>query len=153
MISPENFIRTTLVNAQEIKGSFPQELAYSIDSRTLKAGEIFVALEGKQVDGHMFIADALKKGAAGILMASAKKDALKNLKQAELQKTLIIMVPDPAQALIQLAAAWRQLFTYPVIGVTGSVGKTSTKELIARLLENSGKSFIALTPTKIRYTG
>lgn len=143
MISPENFIRTTLTDAHEIKGPFPHEMNYSIDSRTLQAGDIFVALEGKHVDGHAFIADAIKNGAAGIVMADSKKEMLNGIAPATLQKLLIVMVPDVAQALIQLASAWRQLFTYPVVGVTGSVGKTSTKELIAQLLKNGGKSYVA----------
>ncbi|MGB8468148.1 MAG: UDP-N-acetylmuramoyl-tripeptide--D-alanyl-D-alanine ligase [Candidatus Babeliales bacterium] len=136
MISPEQFIRTTLPEAK-IEGAVT-DLLFSIDTRTLQPGEIFVALEGGQTDGHLFIREALLRGASGIMIAASKRALLDTVDQALKAKSAIIIVPNPSQALLQLAQSWRAQFSYSVICVTGSVGKTSTKESIAHLLSCAG---------------
>lgn len=139
----DEFIRQA-VSDVSIYGAVPVDVNFSIDSRTIQRKDIFVALPGQQFDGHTFVVDALQKGAAGALIAYKKKEeCLQILQNNNLQKSALIIVPDPYQALIALATRWRLQFKYPVIGITGSVGKTLTKETIATLLETAKVSFIA----------
>jgi UDP-N-acetylmuramoyl-tripeptide--D-alanyl-D-alanine ligase len=100
---------------------------YSIDSRTLQPGELFFAVKGERMDGHDFVEQALEKGAVA---AVVRKDQLARYPV----KTRLVAVDDTLVALQTLAAAVRRLWAKPLIGVTGSVGKTTTKEAIARLL-------------------
>lgn len=143
MVSREEFIKTALPYASITHASFARELAFSFDTRTMQAGDIFIALEGKKVNGHDFIKDAIEKGAAGIIIAQNKKECLESIAKSKLKNIAIIQVPNTYQALIDLARAWREQFTYPVIGVTGSVGKTFTKESIAAVLRGAGVSYLA----------
>ena len=100
---------------------------YSIDSRTLQAGELFLAVKGERMDGHDFVEQALGKGAVA---AVVRKDQLPRYPV----RTRLMVVDDTLVALQTLAAAVRRLWAKPLIGVTGSVGKTTTKEAIAHLL-------------------
>ncbi|MCX6344513.1 MAG: UDP-N-acetylmuramoyl-tripeptide--D-alanyl-D-alanine ligase [Armatimonadetes bacterium] len=99
----------------------------STDTRTIKAGDLFVALVGESSDGHKFLADALAKGAAG-LVVSRKVEA----------RALAIRVSDTLIALGDLAAYYRSQFDPVVVGVTGSVGKTTTREMIAAVVAARG---------------
>src|SRR5271163_1068289 len=139
----EHFLRGTLADAVLIDNNFPQEASFAVDTRELQAGDIFIALSGMTTDGHCFIEDALKKGAAGIMLALDKQSLLKSIDISLLNKKLIVAVPDTLQALIRLAMAWRDQFTYPVIGITGSVGKTSTKEMIVNICKAAGIEYLA----------
>ncbi len=97
----------------------------SIDSRTIKEGELFLALRGSRFDGHNFLNEALKRGRGAIVNfqpAGAVKD-----------KT-IIYVNDTLKAFHEIARYMRLKRAIPVIGITGSNGKTTTKELIASIL-------------------
>ena len=96
------------------------------DSRAVKVGELFVPLVGERFDGHDYIGKALAAGAAGCLYAREP--------EALLPGKLYIRVPDTLLALKSLAAWYRARFRLPVIQVTGSVGKTTTKEMIAAVL-------------------
>ncbi|MBZ5596929.1 MAG: UDP-N-acetylmuramoyl-tripeptide--D-alanyl-D-alanine ligase [Acidobacteriia bacterium] len=100
---------------------------YSIDSRTLQPGELFFAVKGERMDGHDFVERALEKGAVA---AVVRKDQLARYPV----KARLVAVDDTLVALQTLAAAVRRLWGKPLIGVTGSVGKTTTKEAIAHLL-------------------
>ncbi|HVP55490.1 MAG TPA: UDP-N-acetylmuramoyl-tripeptide--D-alanyl-D-alanine ligase [Candidatus Eisenbacteria bacterium] len=100
---------------------------YSIDSRTLQPGELFFAVKGERLDGHDFVESALQKGAVA---AVVRRDQLARYPV----KTRLMAVDDALMALQTLAAAVRRLWAKPLIGVTGSVGKTTTKEAIAHLL-------------------
>jgi UDP-N-acetylmuramoyl-tripeptide--D-alanyl-D-alanine ligase len=102
----------------------------SIDSRTLAAGDLFVALAGPSFDGHDFVAQALKRGAAGALV-SRKPEGFA-------AKAPLILVPDTMAALAALGRAGRERSRACVIAVTGSVGKTGTKEALRRALERQG---------------
>ncbi len=102
----------------------------SIDSRTLKRGNVFVAINGKNLDGHRFIAQALRKGAS-LLVVSEKIPGVKNIP--------VILVRDTTVALGQIAGAYRKNFNIPVIAITGSAGKTTTKDMIAAVLESKFK--------------
>ncbi len=103
--------------------------AYSIDSRTIKPGQLFFAVKGERMDGHDFVQQALEKGAAG---AVVRKDHLARYAV----KTGLLAVPDTLVALQTLGAAVRRLWGKPLIGVTGSAGKTTTKEAIAHVLSS-----------------
>ncbi len=100
------------------------------DSRSLQTGQVFVALRGEKFDGHDFVALAAAKGAiAAIVDTHYTGDGTLPLLQ----------VPDTLRAYQAIACWWRKQFSIPVVGVTGSVGKTTTKELIAAVLEKRGK--------------
>ena len=99
----------------------------SIDSRTLGPGQLFVALRGERFDGHAFVAAARDRGAAGALVEKAADSALPQ-----------VIVRDAQAALTALAGAWRGKNGALVVGVGGSNGKTTTKELLAAILDCAG---------------
>ena len=119
-----------------------------IDSRLAMPGSLFVALQGERVDGHSFIADAVERGARAALVLHEKLAGLTleqaavvvdpatgaGLEQANPETLLLITVDDPLGSLHRLASYHRGRFTPTVIGITGSVGKTSTKEATAAVL-------------------
>ncbi len=110
-----------------------------IDSRAARPGTLFVALPGERVDGHDFVAQAFERGARAALVARAPGAGLRTVAAAEavtadLATPVCLQVPDPLAALQNLSAAWRARFSPRVIGVTGSIGKTTSKELIASVL-------------------
>src|SRR5271167_954917 len=111
-------------------GDFPHDdvaQGYSIDSRTVKAGELFFAVKGERLDGHDFVEQALEKGAVA---AVVRKDQLGRYPV----KAKLLAVDDTLVALQNLATAVRKLWGKPLIAVTGSAGKTTTKEGIAHVL-------------------
>ncbi|MBC8259792.1 MAG: UDP-N-acetylmuramoyl-tripeptide--D-alanyl-D-alanine ligase [SAR324 cluster bacterium] len=101
---------------------------FSIDSRTLKDGEVFFCITGENTDGHNYIQQALEKG-AGVIVASPEKIPLE-LRQRPFSR---ILVTDPNLALLEWATDLRKQFSGKVIAVTGSNGKTSTKDILAGL--------------------
>jgi UDP-N-acetylmuramoyl-tripeptide--D-alanyl-D-alanine ligase len=103
---------------------------YSIDSRTVNAGELFFAVRGERLDGHDFIAGALERGAVAAVVSRAR---VASLSDAVLEAPLLI-VEDPLQALQALAGHVRRHWGGRVVAVTGSAGKTSTKDAIAAAL-------------------
>jgi UDP-N-acetylmuramoyl-tripeptide--D-alanyl-D-alanine ligase len=104
---------------------------YSIDSRTAGAGDLFFAIRGPNHDGHDYIDAALDRGAAGVV---ASRDWIEARHRAGGSVERVMGVDDPAEALRRLAAAARLQWGRPLVGVTGSNGKTTTKEGIAALL-------------------
>lgn len=94
----------------------------SIDSRTLQNGNLFIAVPGEQFDGHDFVEDARQKGAVAALV-SRKVDS----------PIVQILVPDTTKALGKLAAHWRDQFKLPIAAITGSNGKTTTKNMLAAI--------------------
>ena len=100
---------------------------YSIDSRTIQPGELFFAVKGERLDGHNYVHQALERGAVS---AVVRKDQLARFTV----KTCLLAVDDTLVALQTLASAVRRLWGKPVVGVTGSAGKTTTKEAIAHVL-------------------
>jgi len=105
----------------------------SIDSRTVKEGEVFFALRGEFHDGHDHLKEAADKGAAlTVVDGKAAGD------QVELAPVPLIVVEDTLKALQSLASYWRGRHTLPVLAVVGSVGKTTTKEMMASILSTAG---------------
>jgi len=101
----------------------------SIDSRSVRSGELFIAIHGPRHDGHDHVAGALERGAIAAVVAAAKVDQF-----AEPIRAKCIVVDDTFVALKQFARAVRETWGGKIAGVTGSVGKTTTKEILAALL-------------------
>lgn len=95
-----------------------------IDSRKMEEGGVFIAARGEKVDGHSFIPQMEEKNALGVVCEKIPEDC----------KVPYILVKDSFQALKDIAEYYRQQLTIPIVGITGSVGKTSTKEMIAGVL-------------------
>jgi UDP-N-acetylmuramoyl-tripeptide--D-alanyl-D-alanine ligase len=116
--------------------------AVVIDSREVTKGALFFALPGTAMDGHTFLGQAAARGAA---CAVVRADWLAGVIAAGNSPPLpVITVPETLTALQTLASWWRALYQVPLVGVTGSVGKTSTKELIATVL--SGRYRVLRSP-------
>ena len=99
----------------------------AVDSRRVESGNAFFALPGERTDGHQFVADAAGRGAAALVVSEDVADE-------RLGDASVIKVADTTVALQQAAAEWRNRFDPLVVGVTGSLAKTSTKEQIAEVL-------------------
>jgi len=105
--------------------------AITTDTRHLQPGNLFVALRGENFDGHDFARMAIAKGAIAVISDSYSATQLDGVPQLQVEDTLV--------AYQQIARWWREQFQIPVIAITGSVGKTTTKELIAAVLSTRGK--------------
>jgi UDP-N-acetylmuramoyl-tripeptide--D-alanyl-D-alanine ligase len=107
----------------------------STDSRCIQPGHLFVALRGERFDGHEFVEAAIRQGAiAAVVERSFQSNSALNLMELPL-----LLVDDTLQAYQAIGQWWREQFQIPVIAVTGSVGKTTTKELIAAVLATQGR--------------
>lgn len=104
------------------------------DTRTLAPGSLFIALKGDRFDGHQFVPEALARGAAGAVVSAVWEDWRRDPICADKP---LILVDDTLMALGALATAHRAQFDIPVIAVTGSTGKTTTKDMIAHMLGKS----------------
>jgi UDP-N-acetylmuramoyl-tripeptide--D-alanyl-D-alanine ligase len=100
----------------------------AVDSREVTAGQLFVALPGERTDGHLYLGEAVERGAAALLVTRQVGDP------ATYGDVTIVRVADALSALGAVAAGWRRRFDPLVVGVTGSIAKTSTKEAIATVL-------------------
>jgi UDP-N-acetylmuramoyl-tripeptide--D-alanyl-D-alanine ligase len=100
---------------------------YSIDSRTVAPGELFFAVKGERLDGHDYVDAALEKGAVAAVVQKAELHRYSD-------KSGLLAVDDTLVALQTLATAVRKLWGKPLIGITGSAGKTTTKEAVAHVL-------------------
>lgn len=114
-------IARVLESSFEGKGTISE---VCIDSRNIVKGCLFIAVKGERFDGHDFVADAIRNGAAFAVCERYVEGAR--------DKTII--VPDTRQALLKIAAYYRRLFNIHVVGITGSVGKTTTKEMVYSIL-------------------
>jgi UDP-N-acetylmuramoyl-tripeptide--D-alanyl-D-alanine ligase len=106
----------------------------SIDSRTIKRGELFLALRGVRFDGHQFVSEAMERGAEGAIVEG---EPLGREAPFDPMEKPIIAVEDTLRALGDIAHCWREKHSIPLVAVVGSNGKTTTKEIIATLLEGS----------------
>lgn len=109
----------------------PQDIninAVTTDSRTLQAGDLFVALHGENFDGHNFVEQAVAAGAAAVLV------------DREVQADVpVLQVADTLRAYAQIAAVYRSKFSIPIAAVTGSCGKTTVKNMLTSILSQAGK--------------
>ncbi|KAB3533197.1 UDP-N-acetylmuramoyl-tripeptide--D-alanyl-D-alanine ligase [Alkaliphilus serpentinus] len=106
----------------------------SIDTRTAEKDMLFLPLKGQRFDGHHFIREAYEKGISGVLIDKDQK-----LNTDGLDGIYIIEVEDTLKALMDISSYYRRLFDLPCIGVTGSTGKTTTKDMISAVLGNRFK--------------
>jgi UDP-N-acetylmuramoyl-tripeptide--D-alanyl-D-alanine ligase len=115
----------------------------AIDSRQVIPGSMFVAIPGEHVDGHDFVADAFRRGASFALIQHDIPGSFRTLQltrgqpldlQSDLAAPLCLLVENTLSALQQVAHFWRRKLDLRVIGITGSVGKSTTKEVIAEVL-------------------
>lgn len=104
----------------------------SINSRTLNPGELFFCIQGDRFDGHEFLNDAIEKKAAGVVISDRTKLKESLVQQAGL---FAVAVPDTIHALQELAGYHRDQFTIHMIGITGTNGKSTTKEMIASVMK------------------
>jgi len=117
--------------AQLVAAGESQDLQFegvSIDTRTLKRGELYIAIVGENFDGHAFCAEAESLGAAALLVSQDVDSSLPQLR-----------VSDTRVAMAALAHYWRAMHDIPVIGITGSNGKTTVKELVTAILSQQGE--------------
>src|ERR1051325_4461746 len=119
-----------VIDADMVSVDVPELAAarHSIDSRTVQPGELFFAVKGERLDGHDFVDAALERGAVAAVIAATETGRFK-------QKPRLMAVSEPLEALQRLGRAVRRLWNKPLIAVTGSAGKTTTKESIGKLLE------------------
>ena len=103
----------------------------SIDSRTLQVGEAFFAIVGHRLDGHVFLGDAAARGAACVVVHTLPDEPPANVP--------LVLVEDTTRSLGRLAAWHRSRFSVPVVAITGSIGKTTVKELTAAVLATRGE--------------
>lgn len=105
---------------------------FSKDTRTINPGDVYIGIKGEKFDGNIFYLDAISKGAKVCILQEINID-LEKVK--EYNNVTIIKVKDTIKALQEIAKYKRSLYNIPVVAITGSVGKTSTKDIIARVLE------------------
>ncbi len=113
--------RPLVRSARPIRGA-------AVDSRLVRPGQLFVALPGERTDGHAYLGDAIARGASALIVSRPIPDP------AALGDITVIRVADTLEALGVIAGGWRRRFEPLVVGVTGSIAKTSTKEAIAAVL-------------------
>ena len=99
----------------------------STNSREVIGGNLFIPLAGERFDGHSFVPDAIKNGATGLLVQRGRMETT-DIVSSDVS---VVLVDDTLRALGDIANLWRNKFTIPVVAVTGSSGKTTTKEMIA----------------------
>lgn len=137
------------LTAKKLEPTLAEKVKFTtvvVNSRLAQAGSLFIALRGEHEDGHNFVGDAFSRGAAAAIVArrvepctvqiDTKGDPKATLAQVDGQP-LCIKVPDTLKALQDIAAYWRKKFEVRVIGVTGSTGKTTTKETIYSVLSRA----------------
>lgn len=110
---------------------------FSKDTRTIKNGDIYIGIKGEKFDGNLFWKEALEKGAKGVILQNVK------ISEEEINKYVdknIIIVENTLEALYKIASYKRDLYEVPVIAITGSVGKTSTKDIVANVVSQKYKT-------------
>src|SRR6266404_9774137 len=121
------FVATACGGELQVGSPQTQVLRVCTDSRRVQPGDLFFALPGERFDGHDFLGDVKRRGAAAVVVARQRT-------LPDLNGCAIVTVEETRKALGQLAAAHRQEFTLPIIAIGGSNGKTTTKELVASVL-------------------
>src|SRR4030042_804643 len=121
------------ISGRLIQGAVSQGIqGVSTDTRSLMPGNLFVALKGPRFDGHQYVFQAFEKGAAAVLVSAPLSPGMPPTDK------VVIQVKDTLWALGDLAALWRRKFPVTLVGLSGSNGKTTTKEMLAAILELEG---------------
>lgn len=120
----------------DAKGDQTRARGVSIDSRSIKEGNLFVAIQGERFDGHQFVPEAVNKGASMVVIA---KEKMNQVKREKLKGISILLVGDTKKALRDIASWHRSKFEVPAVAVTGTNGKTTTKDMIAEVLSSKFK--------------
>jgi len=128
MFTTEEILKATKAKLKGSKKSLVFK-GISQNSKTIHPGEIFVAIVGQRLDGHQFLADVFARGIQGALVQKG------HYVPQEFPEALFFEVPDTTVALGDLAHFYRKQFQIPILGITGSNGKTTTKDLVAHLLK------------------
>ena len=110
----------------------------SNDTRTIEAGNLYFALQGERFDGHEFAGDAFAKGAAAAVVARERVDVVRGQRAGETPERCLLVVGDTREALMDTAAGYRLKIDPRMIGITGSVGKSTVKEMTARMFAARG---------------
>ncbi|MDR1884741.1 MAG: Mur ligase domain-containing protein, partial [Synergistaceae bacterium] len=112
----------------ESRGGDPMPQSFRADSREVERGGVFIAMRGERTDGHEYIEDAVRRGASVVILEEGwfgrNAEGLKDLGAA------VIPVEDPERSVALLAERWLGMVSPKVVGITGSVGKTTTRELL-----------------------
>lgn len=130
----KDFFISVVPDAQWIGPDLPCDINLVVDSRLCSPGDYFVALKGEHHDGNDFVADALARGAQGLLVSSMPEETPAGV--------TVIVVKDTLATIVAVAKAWRAQMFFPLVGITGSVGKTSTKQLLGEILKNAKKDVL-----------
>ena len=154
-------MRIDLPNPSQFSKIFKAALGKSLDvkikglvtdSREVQKDDMYIAISGERVDGHSFLPEVFKKGAIAALVNKVDE----NIKGVQ------VLVEDPVGAIGKVSTIWREQFEIPIIGITGSNGKTSTKELLKHILsakfdihatEGNFNTSIGLPLTLLQLTG
>lgn len=120
----------------DVNGRTEQRIRHiSLDTRSLRPGDLFLAIRGDRFDGHEFVGTALSRGAVGAIVHDSYDVSTLSLKRASTRRVPVVLgVRDTVAAYQQLAAYHRSKFKIPVVAVTGSNGKTTTKEMVAGVM-------------------
>lgn len=130
----EKVLNTEIVGGEELV--LPRLSGISIDSRTIKSGELFFAITGDNHDGHDYVTGAIDKGAVAVVINRSQSDRF-----ADLNNGRVLVVNDTHEALLNLAGYIRRRTDTRFIAVTGSNGKTTTKEMLHAILNSKYRSF------------
>ena len=109
---------------------------FSKDTRTIQNGDIYIGIKGEKFDGSQFWKQALDNGAEGVIVENVE---ITPKEKEKYSKKTIILVENTLEALYKIAKYKRSLYNIPVIAITGSVGKTSTKDVVANVVKMSIK--------------
>lgn len=112
------------------------------DSRVIRPGQLFFAIKGSRVDGHNYLLDAMRRGATCFLVGEWRPEWQDSLAKPSSANSAVIQVPDTVLAMGRFARAHRRAHSPLVIGVTGSVGKTTAKDMAAHILERSRRCLV-----------
>ena len=131
-VSDVNTILGDIKNRNGLENQLQTFKNISLDSRTILNQELFIAIKGLNFDGHDFIKEVIKKGVKAVVIEDGMNNLIPN-------NFPYWTVPNTLEAFQELALFKRKKLNIPVVGITGSVGKTTTKEMMAEVLKNLGK--------------
>ncbi len=144
----KDFFKSALPQAEFLGADISIASDISIDARDAKKGDIFIVLDRDNKDISYILTEIINKDVSGIIINSCEKEKLNKINAKKLSQLSIILVKNTTQALIDLAKKWRSLFKNHVVGITGSVGKTSTKQILSNILTLANIPFIASYPVQ-----